>query len=138
MSAVADTVRAALLILRVQPANQPVKAVDMADGIDALNNLMTRWEADGVAMGWRNVSSPSDELPVPPEAVEAVRYNLALRLRSTFGADLDPDVVEFARDGLARIMADIASRDAARLSYDLPVAEAQRPYGDIDGFLGGY
>lgn len=138
MSTVSDIVRTALLHLRVIPANQPIKPHDMRDGISALNRMMTRWEADGVAVGWHTVDSPSDTLPVPPEAEEAIGYNLALRLRSLWGADLDPDVVEFAREGLARIMADIASRDAGRLSYDLPVANAQRPYGDLDGFLGGY
>jgi hypothetical protein len=136
MSTVDSVVRAALLHLRVIPARQPIKAQDMADGIDALNRMMTRWEADGVALGWHEVSSPGDDLPVPPEAEEAVGYNLALRLRAAWGADLDPDVIEFAREGLAAILRDIASRDAARLSYDLPAAQAYGPHGDFYG--GGY
>ena len=133
MSAVGDVVRTALLHLRVIPATQPIKAVVMRDGIDALNQMMVRWEADGVALGWHTVADAGDTLPVPPEAEEAVGYNLALRLRARYGVDLDPDVIEFARDGLARLMADIASRDASRLSYDLPVANAQRPAGDFFG-----
>lgn len=137
MSTVADIVRTALLHLRVQPARQPVKAQDMADGIAALNAMMIRWEADGVALGWHAVSNPSEDLPVPVEAEEAVGYNLALRLRARYGVDIDPDVVKFAEDGLAALLRDIASRDAARLSYDLPVAESARPYGDFysgDGY----
>lgn len=133
MSTVADIVRTALLHLRVQPARQPVKAQDMADAIVALNAMMIRWEADGVALGWHAVSSGGDDLPAPAEAEEAIGYNLALRLRARYGVDIDPDVVAFAESGLAALLRDIASRDAARLSYDLPVAENARPCGDFYG-----
>lgn len=133
MSTVADLVRTALLHLRVTPATQPVKAVDMRDGIAALNAMMTRWEADGIALGWRAVVSASEDVPLPDEAVEAVGYNLALRLRARYGVNLDPDVIAFAREGRDALLRDIAARDGARLGYDLPVAENGRPCGDFFG-----
>lgn len=130
MTTVASLVRTALLHLRVTPAAQPVKPQDMADGIDALNQMLVRWEADGISLGWHEVSNPSEDLPVPAEAVEAVGYNLAVKLRARYGVDIDPDVVEFAREGLSRLHGDVMARDAARLNYDLPHAASCRPCGD--------
>jgi tail accessory factor len=106
MSKVAELVRSALLILRVADAKQPVKDVDMRDGISALNKMMRRFEANGLALGWADVESPSDDLPLPPEADDPIAYNLALRLRSNYGVALDPDVIELARQGLQALRRD--------------------------------
>lgn len=136
MTTVAETVRDALSHLQVVDAVQPVKPQDMSDGIRALNQMMARWEADGVSLGWVPVSNPSDTLPVPPEAEETIAYNLALRMSARYGGEVDPVVAGFAGEGLLRLLADIASRDGARIEYDLPAGENQRWwnfYGD-----GGY
>lgn len=126
MSTVAETVRDALLILKVADAKQPIKPVDMADGIRALNQMMRRWEADGLAMGWVDVSNPSDTLPVPAEAEQAVSLNLAMNLRPRYGVTLEQDVMAMAMAGLSSLAVDVASSTFNRITYpDLPAGEAQ-------------
>lgn len=133
MTTVAKLVRNALMRIRVIDAVQPVKPEDMSDAIEALNAMMARWEADGIALGWSPVSNPSDDVPIPDEAIEPVWYNLALRMRANYGGDIEADVAALAEDGLRRLQADVTSRDAARLNYDLPIAESARPYGSFYG-----
>lgn len=124
MSQVQPIVNRALRILGVLDANETPPAVDTQTAIVALNALMVRWEADGVSLGWAAVDSGSDTLPAPPEAEEAIAYNLALRLRAEYGVALAPDVVEFAREGMGRLLADVYAVDYARLTLDLPDGNA--------------
>ncbi len=106
MAQVQDIVRDALGHLRVLDANAPVPPIDMRDSIRALNLMVRRWEADGLALGWSDVSEPTDALPLPPEAEEAVGYNLALRLRARYGVQIDPDIVALASAGLSALQRD--------------------------------
>lgn len=126
MTAVAVIVRDALRHLKVQDPRQPVKAEDARDAIRALNLMMRRWEADGLALGWSDVATMDDELPAPPEAEEAIGFNLAIKLRPGFGVTLDADVVANAQSGLSSLTADVLSNQFVRTSYpDLPVGESQ-------------
>lgn len=106
MSQVQEVVRDALGHLGVVDANNPVKEIDMRDGIRALNLMMRRWEANGMAMGWSDVANPTDPMPVPPEAEQAIGYNLAVRLRARYRVALEADVIGMAAAGLAELRRD--------------------------------
>lgn len=106
MSTVEKTVARALRILRVIDARQPVKPADMSTGIEALNGMMRRWEANTLSLGWSDVSNPSDEMPVPDEALTPIAFNLALYLRPEYGTTIDPDTIEIARQGKADLQRD--------------------------------
>lgn len=138
MSIVADIIRDALSHLRVQDPRQPVKPEHARDAIRALNLMMRRWEANGIALGWSDVVEPTDELPAPPEAEEAIGYNLALRLQSRFRAQLDDAGTQAAKNGLAELMGDVHGNLYERLCYDdLPAGEGQPGFGDWrEGFSG--
>jgi hypothetical protein len=106
MTQAIDILRDALGHLRVQDADAPVQEVDARDGLRALNMMVRRWEANGLALGWSDVAAPEDALPLPAEAEEAVGYNLALRLASRYGVDVSPDIAVLARDGLSALRRD--------------------------------
>lgn len=106
MTTVQDIVSRALRLLRVLDVNAAPKAVDMQTGIVALNAMLRRWEANGLALGWSDVDNAADVLPLPAEAEEAVAYNLAARLRPEYGASLDPDTLAIAAEGMALLRRD--------------------------------
>lgn len=106
MSTVGQIVRDALMHIGVIDANEAVEARDMADGIRVLNMMLRRWEANGLALGWNVVESPDDQMPSPPEAEEAIGYNLAVKLRARYGVSPSPDVFQFANDGYAVLLRD--------------------------------
>ena len=131
MAKVADIIRDALSHLRVQNPLQPIKAQDARAGIRALNLMMRRWEANGIALGWSDVVEPTDDLPAPAEAEEAIGYNLAIRLQSRFGVELDREGKDAARRGLEELRADVHGNLHLAVSYeDLPAAEGQSGFGD--------
>lgn len=130
MVTVQDIVSRALRLLRVLDANAAPKAQDMADGMAALNAMMQRWEADGVALGWSAVDNPADTIPAPVEAEEAISYNLAVRLRPEYGATLDPDVVGIANAGLLALRRDVLTAAPLRLAARTPRAGYYNIYTD--------
>jgi hypothetical protein len=139
MTQVIDIVRDALGHLRVTDANGPVDENDCADAIGALNRLMRAWEAEGLSMGWSDVSTPEQDMPTPPEADEAIGAHLALRLASKYGKQPDPTVAAIAGNGEAMLRAQVASNSFERIDYpDLPIGQGQRfgYRGWRNGFIG--
>lgn len=116
MTAVSKIVRDALIVLGVRDAQQPINASDMEDGIRVLNLMLRRWEANGLTLGWTDVTNPSDEAPLPPEAEEPVINNLAIRLRSRYQDSIERDVLELARQGLQALQRDV--KVAAPMEWD--------------------
>lgn len=112
--------RALRLLQIIDPAQAP-SSLDYETGQTALNAMLTRWEATGLAMGWQNVANPSDELPSPPEAEEAIVYQLALRLAPEYGINPMPAVVEGANRFLADIQRDRIVEMPLRQSPDCPL-----------------
>lgn len=111
-----DLIARCMRLLRVIDADEAPEAKQAEDALLALNAMLRRWEADGISLGWNDISQVSDEIPVPDEALEAVTFNLAIKLRPEYGVSLDADVVETARAGLASLRRDVMV--ANPLAYD--------------------
>lgn len=101
-----DLIRRSLLLIRVIGSNEAPDDDDAKDALMALNTMMRRWEANGIAMGWNDVADVNEELPAPPEAEEAIAYNLALRLCPLFGKEPTMDLRGVARSGLEAVRRD--------------------------------
>ncbi len=104
----------ALRLIQVVDPRQSVQNVDMETGIAALNAMMRRWEANGMSLGWADVAAPDDELPVPPEAVEAIAYNLAVTLAPEYATTPDVAVVAVALQGKGDLRADVKNANPLR------------------------
>jgi len=122
MAKVGRIVTRALRLLRVVDATETPQAEDMTTGIESLNDMMARWEADGTSLGWSAVGSPDEELPAPAEAEEAIRFNLAVALRSEYGVPIDPDVFQRAEDGLSALRRDTLTSNPLHLRTRQPRA----------------
>ncbi|MCC8492287.1 packaged DNA stabilization gp4 family protein [Xanthomonas citri] len=120
MTRVAEIVGGALALLRVVDAAEAPEAEDMATGISAMNMMMSRWEANGYSVGWSPVATSSDDMPSPPEADEAIMYNLAVRLRARYGANLEEDVFGEARRLKSDVLADVFSANPMEMERGLP------------------
>ncbi|HET6725884.1 MAG TPA: packaged DNA stabilization gp4 family protein [Gammaproteobacteria bacterium] len=97
----------ALQLIRVVDPAEALTDYQYNGGRRALNALLRRWEANGVALGFQPVDNPADPLTIPEEAEEAVAYNLAVRLRTLYGATLEQDVALGAQAGYAALLRDV-------------------------------
>lgn len=107
MPATIEIITESLRLLRVIGANEAPDDDDARDSLSALNRMMRRWEANGLSLGWNDVAEVTDDLPAPPEAEEAIVYNLAMRMRPMFGKELDPAVMAMARNGRDALRRDV-------------------------------
>jgi hypothetical protein len=119
---VENLVTRALRLIQVIDPLQSVKSADMETAIVALNGMMARIEADGIALGWSPVENPSDDLPLPIEAEQAIAYNLAVTVAPEYGVTPLPAVQGMAITGMSDLMRDAAVATPIRpiLSVPLP------------------
>lgn len=131
MSTVSDITRRALRLINAIDANEAPEAEDSDTAIMALNGMCRRWEANGMAMGWNDVSNPSDAMPSPPEADDAITYNLALRLAPEYQTQPSPAVIAFAAEGLRELQRDRLVEMPLTQTTDAPCGAGGRGRYDI-------
>jgi len=108
MAKVEAIVGRALRLIHVVDPRQPVQPIDMQTGITALNAMCRRWEANGMAIGWSDVSAPDQDMPVPGESEEAIAFNLAATLAPEYDQMPSPVVLTAAARGLSELRRDVA------------------------------
>lgn len=131
MSTVASIVARSLRLIRVLDPDETPEPSAMEGAIQALNAFMRRLEANGVAMGWQDVSNPADPLPVPPEAEQMVAAGLGLLLAPEYGKTPDAIVVAMYKDGLSDLQRDVLTAAPLQLRNDLPWASARGGFWNI-------
>lgn len=121
MTLVSVIINRSLRLLGVLDVAESPSAVDEQTAISVLNALVTRWEANGLALGWANVSAPDDTLPAPDEAHEALAYNLALKLAPEYGKTSNLQIIgQQASDSLAELRRDRLTEMPLVQTSDLP------------------
>lgn len=118
---VENLISRSLRLIQVIDPNQSVRASDMETGIDALNGMMARIEADGTALGWSPVANPSDDLPLADEMTQAIAYNLAVTLAPEYGVTPLPSVQGMAITGMADLLRDVAVATPIQPILSVPV-----------------
>lgn len=121
MTTVAKLVARSLRLIQIIDPSQSVDDQDMETGIEALNAMMQRWEADLLSLGWSAVANPSDVLPIPVEAEQAVAYALAVILAPEYGVTPLPAVTQLANNGLNDLLRDQAVATPIRPILDCPM-----------------
>ena len=129
-------IKRSLRLIRVIDVKQSLKAVDFQTGLEALNGMATRWEADGVSIGWSNVENPSDDVPAQDEVLDALAYNLAVRLRPEYGVELDPDVMTTAAILLASVYRDVLNSNPVMNESTGPMPNSG--YSGYSAYYDGY
>jgi len=116
MTTVAKIIARALRLNRVLDATEAPEAEDAQIAMEALNAMARRWEANGMALGWNDVASLTETLPAPQEAEEAIAYNLAIAISAEFGAELRPDIIAKAQEGIDALRRDRLVANPLKLS----------------------
>jgi hypothetical protein len=104
MSKVGEIIAAALREIRVIDPEQNPEPTQYQTAIESLNRMVVEWEVDNMALGWVPVASPDDDLPAEPAAESAIVSNLAVRLRRQYGANVDGELIEEAKESYARLL----------------------------------
>lgn len=128
MTTANDVIFAALRKLRVVDAQGTVEPSQFVTACELMNDMLTRWEADGTAMGWANVSAPEDVCNFPDENKLAVVYNLALFLAPEYGKQIEPAMASAAVAMKAALERDVFAANPIHSIIDVPVSNGPSGY----------
>jgi hypothetical protein len=99
MATVEQVAKDALKMIMVQGADAPLDADDYADFITALNDYMHQLAAEGVNLGYTEVSSIQDEVTVPLGALRGIKANMAINVSPSYGGVISEALILTAKQG---------------------------------------
>lgn len=100
MATAAQVIKAALQKILVQDSEAPLQADEFQDSIFALNNYMLDLDAEGITLGFTEISSLGDSVTIPTGALRGVIANLAIEMSADFDATVTPGLQRAAAEGL--------------------------------------
>lgn len=75
------------------------------DALEALNDMMSGFEAEGIALGWTPMAAVANTVTTPDWALEGIKANLLKRIAPQYGLPVPAVIAELARLGLERMRA---------------------------------
>jgi len=109
MSTNLDIIEDALELLGVIADGESASAEDGAFALRKLNQMLSGWEVDGVALGYFQQSSTTDPCPIPDWAEKGVYGRLAMDMAAHFQRTLTPEAVRTADEGYELILRRVIS-----------------------------
>jgi hypothetical protein len=130
MTTVAELASKSLRLILVKSAPLELTSQETDDYIQSLNDYMLALEADGIDIGYTEVSAGTDVVTVPKGAIRGIAANMAIEVAPEYGTQVSPAVVEAAREGM-RVMLRIC-RMAITSSYPstLPMGSGSDDWDD--------
>lgn len=100
MATVARIVKASLQRILVQADEAPIEASEAQDFIDSMNEYMFALDAEGVTLGYTEVSGLGDEVTIPTGALRGLIANMAIEVSPDYKGAVTGALELAARDGL--------------------------------------
>jgi len=100
MATVAQVAKASLQRILVQGSEAPLEADEYQDFIFAMNNYMLQLDAQGISLGYTEVSDLSDSVTIPAGALRGLIANMAIEVAPDYNGTVTAALAQAARDGL--------------------------------------
>ena len=100
MATVAQVAKAALQRILVQASEAPLEPDEYQDFIFAMNNYMAQLDAQGISLGYTEVSDLGDTVTIPTGALRGLIANMAIEVSPDYGGVVSEGLVLAARQGL--------------------------------------
>jgi hypothetical protein len=100
MATVAQVAKASLQRILVQASEAPLEPDEYQDFIFAMNNYMAQLDAQGISLGYTQVSDLGDTVTIPTGALRGLIANMAIEVAPDYGGVVSDALVLAARQGL--------------------------------------
>ena len=101
MATVAQVAKAALQRILVQGSESELQPDEYQDFIFALNNYMLALDAQGITLGYTEVSDLGDTVTVPTGALRGIIANMAIEVAPDYNGVITPGLQIAAAEGFA-------------------------------------
>jgi|DEB3_MinimDraft_2_1074329.scaffolds.fasta_scaffold03278_4 hypothetical protein len=129
MATVAQVAKASLQRILVQASEAPLEADEYQDFIFAMNNYMLSLDAQGIHLGYTQVSDLADQVTVPVGALRGVIANVAIEVAPDYGGVVTDALVLQAREGLQAMRMLGQTIGATRMPSTLPIGSGNSDSG---------
>ena len=129
MATAEEIITDALGEILVQASEQSVEPEAMQTSIRYLNRMMSEWAARGMSLGFTIITNPADSVTVPDGALNAVVYNLAIKLSQQYDAPITVNLASSAKDGMSAVLDLSVTSGATQMPSTMPLGSGN------EGFL---
>lgn len=121
MATVAQVAKASLQRILVQASEAELQPDEYQDFIFAMNNFMLALDADGVTLGYTEVTDLGDDVTIPTGALRGLIANMAIEVAPDYNGVITPGLQIAAAEGLA-VMRKLGQRTpTSRYPCTLPI-----------------
>lgn len=121
MATAAQVIKAALQSILVQASEAPLEADEYQDTIFAMNNFMFALAADGVNLGYTEVTDLGEDITIPTGALRGLIANLGVEMAPEFGGVISEALGVRAINGIKTMRRLGISLGASAMPSTLPV-----------------
>ena len=121
MATAAQVVKASLQRILVQGSESDLQPDEYQDAIFSMNNFMLALDADGVSLGYTEVSDLGDDVTIPPGALRGLIANLAIEVAPDYNGVVTPALQRAAVEGLKVMQKLGVGKPITRLPCTLPI-----------------
>lgn len=126
MATGSDIITRALTKLGVRASETPLEAAELADGLDALNDMLSEWEYSGIRLNFERLTNAAETVNVPDGALGCIKSQLAVRLAAEYGRQISPALVAEADLGMDNLLISLAHLGDVELPDTLPTGSGNR------------
>lgn len=121
MATVAQVAKASLQRILVQASEAPLQPDEYADYIFSLNNYMGELDAQGIALGFTEVSDLGDDVTVPLGALRGIIANMAIEVAPDYGGIVTDALAKAAAEGMKTMRQIGQSMGSSKMPPTLPI-----------------
>ncbi len=121
MATAAQVITASLNRILVRSADAPIESDEAEDFIFSMNNYMLALDADGVQLGYTEVSTVDDTITIPTGALRGLIANMAVEISPDFDGTITPGLALAAKQGLETMRKLGQSMGTTSYPWTLPI-----------------
>jgi hypothetical protein len=115
-----DVIERAFSKAGIRPAETPLQASEISDGLDILNDLIAQWGAVSILKGVPPLADVNDVILAPPEAIPALKANVTILLAGEYGTPVSQSMAHGATESLAFLITSAFDIETPVFSDTLP------------------
>tara|TARA_R110002096_G_scaffold315227_2_gene509442 strand:+ start:4196 stop:4672 length:477 start_codon:yes stop_codon:yes gene_type:complete len=128
----ADIVLDSLVELVVQASEQDIEAAESKGAIRYMNRFMFMLDAQGISLGYTEVSNLGDIVTIPAGAMMGLVKNLAIMLAPQYDVPVSADLAMAARDAMDAMRKLGSEMIPSQMPCTLPVGSGNEWQGNPD------
>jgi hypothetical protein len=110
----------------IKAAEKPLKASEIADGLDVLNDILNSWNATGVLKGIGPVEDTDKDLLEPDYASWALKATLAVMIAGEYGIEITQAMAADKTESMNALISATADLNNTEYPSTLPIGSGNR------------